>query len=1306
VNIVVNEFAQGTAVGGVADRASYKARRLFKAMRWDRERNSQRWGIYTFMEAEPVHDRRYFGTDDALDPEVAPPVNDIEPARRIYHIIGDEEYADKVASVTVDARQRGYAAPGATITLEGGVPVFGSKVGPGNVGDRANFGLLAAGKAVAKVEKLFVPETGKPGFAVTYKAGSGVFVPSGSYRTPLLEGALYTFGLRGVKTDALPTPGGQEYVTIHSRCLRDPASKQLVLSTRESLTGDQLSMLKAWGMTRGAGRDDTVTVENAANGCYHRRITGVTAIYDAAGRYYQPGKDWVAQDANGVALTADKLPASLFRTPGAGERGSTVFKIAWLGARQPEAAKPYTVVLAYQSALPSGDLSAPMLRWEAGPVESVTIAEYGEQPLVGSYKYTPGDAAVRQLRSRGTVQAWNPYAADGPHVTINGDSPAAEGFTVGMAVAGEKSGAKGIIRAFGHDGTRPYLVLESWNLASFQNGEALQPAYTGPGCLGAYAMSRPGGEMAVAPSSSARPQAQLALQAVFASENPVLGTKQFTLQRGEQTSDVLRLQAQGGNGLDYYPWRVTTVSDAQGTVYQAYRDFLPVVDTRSQQITLQWGGAWPEQSLTPRKPVGDYQVSVQYLAGSPTHANLPWPEWRAINRTDGRFTVSDDKFISGKGGRIVLKGADGLVTGRPYVEGTDYTVSYAAETGVASIAWKANVTPPTGNLYLQYRKLVDDYEHLAWGSPKHLSGTLNHAVLVDAYERFMGNFGWIDYTVNYPGYPPALALNTMNTTFKDLLVSASGATQASAGGIYLWTNYDGNHDNIVIRDTNYGFIMPINLYHPWQNYGVRADGATYNKAPAAESDVAYGNSGWGGAGGPDFLPNRYQSLLPYTGGNEQSYFKNFQFRCGDIGLFIVDSGFYELTNIWASGAWSVDRPRGSVMVFGTPANGIEQFSGTWQFGRLGSMFGEQAINGDYALPVVRCCAVGSGQEVDFSGVTQGRQVLWGKRVTGKAASPRSTVMLGGGWLYSMGVWSPTRLYVTVNVGTKTFALREAFGTGADGRTRVPLRHGATYYLKIPGASGTGGVLTTNFIYDSAKPLTAQELHDAPAASLSALADVTNGNIRKSDFNAIELDKIRTHYGWSLLLTGTQNEVRVSEPALQDRARRILEPNGGNLISDGPQQYTFGHGVVAAPTKLLTAARVTVSDGIVTVTQAEHGLYNGESIIISNACDAQQAPLAALNGVVTVKVLDQNTFTFSKPGLMTGVGTCDIASRRVSIPHRLNAVPTVVTVTPTSNTAFWVMDKTATQFVVNCPGNAELPAQFDWVAFYVTEPLDR
>ncbi len=946
LTMVVDESVDPTSPPGVAASDGWRARRLYKAMRWDKERNSQRFGALTFVEAAPVTDRRYFGTDDGLDPEEAPPINDAEPARRVYYALQPKEFSDYVVEIAVDPTRRGCVKTG-NLTLEGGVPLFGSKIGPGKPGDRGNFGHPDAGKAVAKVETLFVPEQSM----LSHKKDSGLVTIDGSSRTPLLKGSRYHFALKGVMLDdaSKPGPGGEAILTA--------------------------------------------TCVSTADGSLALSLTGAT---------------------------------------------------------------------------PSADFTKAKPRWIAGPAGTVKLVNRG------SYKYKPGD----------------------PRASPGGPAPAfnerGKLRTAGEAAAEAKTGAQD---------TNSALVVD----------------------------------------------------ARFASENPVHGALTVKAIRGQGDADVIPLDAASplSNGKDYYPWRIVKVATIDGGVYEPNLDYQALVDSRGQKLIINWRGAWSGKSPSATTPTGEYAVELQHFAGSPRHENLPYPAWSRLTLSNSSRWFADAAFPSASGGRISSRGTDGLVAAPTFSEGKDYRIDYDPVSGTGIVRWTATPPKNDGTLYLQYRAWVDDYDMTPWGSPKHLSGVLNDTVLVDAQERFMGNFAWIDQTINFPGYPPALGMGGMNVTFKDLRIYNKGARQSTSGGIHIWANYDGNHENIQVQDTNYGFVMPVNLYYPWQDYGVRPDGSTLNTAPAKESDVAYGDAGWGGGGAPDFLPNRYQSLLPYTGGSEQSVFKDFQFRCGDVGLFVVDSMFYEMRNIWASGANSVDRPRGSVMVFGTPANGVEQFSCAGQFGPLCAMFGEQALNGDYPLPTIRCCACG-GHEVDFSGVTQGRQTIWKGESNGRAAGGRSTVLLGGNWEYSMGVWSPTRIRISMKKGSRTFAVTGS-GAGADGMTIPPLRNGATYHLVIQDTEGYGRrCLQTSFTYDASKPIDKQTLKDAvDFDAVDVSARVANAVIRKKDFSPVELEKIRRHYAWSLMLCGDQNEVRVSSQALKDRKRLIIENGGRNKISSGP-----------------------------------------------------------------------------------------------------------------------------------------------------------
>ncbi|MFZ2656779.1 MAG: hypothetical protein WAX69_17735 [Victivallales bacterium] len=1140
-SMVVDESSDPTGIGGIADAKTWKQRRLYKGMRWDREHNSQRYGALTFVEAGQVSDRRYFGTDDGLDPEEAPPINDIEPARRIYHSLQPKEFSDYVVDITVDPLHRGFVYAGRNVTLDGGVPLFGSKIGPGKPGIRENFGNPNAGKAVAKVEHLFVPDKA----LLSYKAGSGVLSVSSASRVPLLEGNFYLVGAKGIATDADSQLGSGEFALLATCCVK-AADGSLVLSTSlaaKDATPGKFEMIDTIRIRRSAEKKDAISIQNS-NDFQHASVTAILAVRGNDGRVFKPNEDFTVLDQDGKTIAdLSHLPEKLYQKPvSVPERGKTVLTIEWKN-NAPAKDSDFSVVFAYACPTPLSDFSSVDARWIAGPAASLSLA--GE--LSGSYKYRPGESPISGLKSAATIAEWNPLAENGPELSFK-EASALDGFTVGMLISGNSSGAKGMIKSFSRDKNFVRVNLSYWNICDFSKGETVVPAFNertklGNAGLAVCISGQP--KRTVVPCASS----DLAVDALFASENPVSDTLPITVKRGGSNMDVIALDAASPctNGKDYYPWRIAKVADSKGKVFEQFLDYSAVIDCRAQKISVQW----PVKSPASIKPGDEYTVEIKYFAGSPKYANLPWPEWKKLVVNGQDLSFSDFAFISAKGGKIVSKAESGLTTGGSFNEGKDYSVNYDPASGVAAVKWKTGVPKSSDRLYIQYRKSVDDYASKPWGSPKHLSGVVNGAVLVDAQERFMGNFGWIDQTINFPGYPPALGMGGMNLTFRDLQVYNKGASQSTSGGIHIWANYDGNHENLSFQDTNYGFVMPVNLYYPWQNYGVFPDGSTLNRAPAKESDFAYGDAGWGGSGSPDFLPNRYQSHLAYTGGSEQSVFKDFQFRCGDVGLFVVDSMFYEMRNIWASGANSIDRPRGSVMVFGTPANGIEQFSWGGQFGPLCSMFGEQALNGDYPLPTIRCCACG-GHEVDFSGVTQGRQVIWRGDTTGKAAGGRSTVILGGKWEYSMGVWGPATLRISLKNESRTFAVDEA-GLGADGQWTPPFRNGATYYIVVQDPDGTGRKhLQTSFTYDSSKPLDSQTLKDAPGFNASNVrARVVNCVIRKKDFTAVELAKIRTHYAWSLLLAGDDNDMRVSPQAMKDRKRLILENGGRNKITDGP-----------------------------------------------------------------------------------------------------------------------------------------------------------
>ena len=1103
ISLIVNESICPTMTGGIADETSYKARRLYKAPRWDKDRNSQRWGTMTFMEAERVSDRRYFGTDDSLDPELAPPLNDREPARRIYHILNDTmamekssafEYSDRIASLEVDPACRGYGVRGQKWSLDGGVPVLGSVSGPGKYGDKSNFGNLDAGKAQVVTEALFTPET-----TLSYKPGDDFFTQEGSARTPLLENHRYTFSLKGV-VDSDKKP-----VLFDTLCVRDPLSKNLVLSL-----GGQKSARKLTDeaeLVRSAGAADEFAVANGGKSV--RSIQSVLAVYDETGRQYEQGKDFTAVCAG---------------QPKAG------ITITWKGKRPPEKMK-YKAAYAFSTLPPANEVKPTQVNWAGGPLASVKLVGRG------SYKHKPGEEPIRELKSP-AIKGWDPYCQGGPRLYFDSTPLAASGFTIGMAVSGDASGASGVLKDFGNDGTREYATLASWNLRNFKTGEQIAPRFNTDSRLGVSTLPCFLDESA--PSSAAGGPN---FQVVFASDNPVVKSLTVTAARTSGQNDLIALSAAGGTAgqKDYYPWKVVKVSDSAGVTYEPQLDFQAEVDQRGQKVVLNWGGDWLGKSPQPKAPAGEYQVELLRYAGSPTYENLPWPEWRALEKTDKGFTFKDAHFLSAKDGRIVVKGKDGTVTGEPLLEGRDYTVDFDAAENSGVVRWKSG-KPPAGALYLQYRKAVDDYDTLPWGSPKHLSGSVNGAVLVDAFERFMGNFAFMQQSVNYPGYPPAVLKENHGSTFRDLSIYAIGAIQSTSGGLCMRPIFNGTFENIFIQDTNYGLITPIGLYYPWQNNGVRRDGSVMLRCLYSEgSSAEFGKSWWGGdiSAGVGYYPNKMQYIYAYGGGGEQSVFKGFQMRCGDIGIFAVGTLFYKVSEIWASGANSVDRPRGSTMFFGKPANGPEIFSNCVQFGPLSQMFGEQALNGDYAIPVIRCCAAGGGQEIDFSGVTQGRQAIWMGLTKGKAAKWRATILLDK--KYGMGIWGPTTLRVSATAGSKRFSI-EGVGNAPDATSAIPLRNGATYYVPDLG---------TGFVYNASRPLNEQELNEAPKVTVSNMVvRVHNSTILKTEFNPIETAKINKHYAWSLLLCGENNQIEVSPPALQDRKRLILEGGGKNRITDG------------------------------------------------------------------------------------------------------------------------------------------------------------
>lgn len=1012
-SIMVNESVNPTLPGGIADARTYKARRLYKAGLWDKEHNSQRWGTMTFMAAEPVTDRRYFGTDDSLDPEEAPPINDREPARRIYYIINDPsahnqtpslEYSDRVVSLEVNPQNRGYATVGEQRSLDGGVPVLGSLCGPGPYGDKSNFGNLDAGKAQIIVDRLFVPES----VTLSHEGGSGAFTLDNPGQTPLLENQRYTFAITG----------------------------------------------------RDQGR----------------------LVFDTVCK-------------NG----------ELVLNPDAGVNQAD-----------------------------PGDIRSSRVTWIAGPVASVHLVGGG------SYKYKPGEEAIRHLRSIENVLRCESEGHGQARLYFGSKPLSAAGFTVGMAVMGEQSGAYGTVTAFGNDGTSEYVALSRCDSRSFQIGEAIVPAFNTPGQLGLCTSPR------------------TVFDVIFASDNPVAKPLVLNVSRSAGTEDVISLAADGAapDKKDYYPWKVTEVSDADGKIYLPNLDYVPVVDPTGQKIVLQWGSDWPGKSREASAPTGNYKVSLLYYAGSPTYENLPWPEWQPLTRAGDHWGFKDPHFLTAKDGRIVVKGPDGLVTGNPLLQGRDYTVDYDKTEDAAMVQWKPGITPPAGNLYIKYRKAVDDYEHEPWGSPKHLSGFINNAVLVDAFERYMGNYGIIQQELNYPGYPPVICGGCSRTVFRNLWIGASGARQSTSGAINLTGNYNGIFENLELYDTNYGLVMPINLYYPWQNSEVRNDGSVRLRPPYSEGLAEYSTTLWGNdpLASVGYYTNKAQYLYSYSGGSEQANYKGFLMRCGDIGIFTVGSAYYGIANIWASGAGSIDRVRGNLMFFGKPARGPERFAACGAFGPAGCMFAEQATNGDYAVPVIRCALPGGGS-VDLGGATQARQVIWTGHTTGKAAGGRATVMLD--LKYGMGIWGPTSMRVSTTKGSKQISI-DSIGTGPDGKSAVPLRDGGTYYFYLPDPTGIATVWRS-FTYDAKRPLNDQELggfEPAPPPNVTLsnyLVSIYNSTVLKlhrSDINDIEADKINQHYGWSLLLCGGNNQIEVAPSIMSDRKRCILEPVGFNRITDG------------------------------------------------------------------------------------------------------------------------------------------------------------
>ena len=890
---MVNESVNPTLTGGIADSKSYKARRLYKAPRWDRERNSQRWGTMTFMEAEPVSDRRYFGTDDSLDPEQAPPINDREPARRIYYILNDTsaferspnlEYSDRLVSLMVNPWNRGYGLLGARWFLEGGVPVLGSLNGPGKYGSSRNFGNLNAGKAQVIVDGLFVPESDEQGFTLSYKTDSHYFLPGGASRTPLLENHHYTFSLKGlVGADKRP-------LVFDTVCIRDPQSGKLVLSC-----GAKNSALEEATVQRAHGATDEVALADGGKNIGRLAVGEVLAVSDESGRYYAPLKDF-------TLLRSEKSPAT--------------FKIEWTGTRPVEGAK-YQVIYSCNGSEPTADINPSPVLWRGGPVAS------GRLVGCGSYKYKPGEEPIRELKSGDKIQCWDIHGADGVRLYFGSRPIAVQGFTIGMVVKGGSSGAAGMVKAFGNDGTREYVTLSDWNLQDFKVGEGIVPEFNTASQLGVNlpAMLR---------IKSGQYPSNTIFDAVFASDNPVAKPLSLKISRTAGAQDVISLSAGGSapDKKDYYPWKVVKVSGTDGIVSSENLDFISSVDARNQTVVLKWGDDWPGKSPLAKAPIGGYQVELLYFAGSPTFENLPWPEWRALTKLGSNLGFKDPHFLTAKNGRIVTKGSDGLVAGSAFLDGRDYTVAYDESRAIATVQWKPGIRVPSGNLYIQYRKAVDDYDHVPWGSPKHLSGQIQNAVLVDAYERFMGNFGFIHQSVNFPGYPPAVAGEVLDAAFRKLWIGASGAVQSTSGAINLRHDYNGKFEDLQFVDTNYGLLMPINLYYPWQNNGVRDDGSLMLRVPYSDGLAEFSKSWWGSdpGAGVGFYMNKYQLLYAYGGGSEQCVYKGFQIRCGDIGILAVGSAFYEVQNIWAAGANSVDRPRGSTMFFGKPAGGPEIFS--------------------------------------------------------------------------------------------------------------------------------------------------------------------------------------------------------------------------------------------------------------------------------------------------------------------------------------------------------------------------------------------
>jgi hypothetical protein len=198
--------------------------------------------------------------------------------------------------------------------------------------------------------------------------------------------------------------------------------------------------------------------------------------------------------------------------------------------------------------------------------------------------------------------------------------------------------------------------------------------------------------------------------------------------------------------------------------------------------------------------------------------------------------------------------------------------------------------------------------------------------------------------------------------------------------------------------------------------------------------------------------------------------------------------------------------------------------------------------------VIRCCANGSGQTVDFSHVTQGRQVIWGHEAVSRAGGWRSTVVKDR-WPYGMGIWAPATLTVSVTADSPRLSIA-AVGVGLDRVTPIPLRHGAMYYLFIPGAGRNGTCLRGSFKYDAGRPLDAQELSEPVGRSVTdATARIINATFKgmAKDQDPIAIGKIDRHFGWSLMLCGNDNDLRVSADTYADRERRVLDFGNRNRV---------------------------------------------------------------------------------------------------------------------------------------------------------------